>query len=186
MLSDIITNEGRQNSQLINEFLGNWWRILHFFLSFFIFLFQSQAVSDAMLAEIKECFMEAYDDNKDGKIDIREVRIVTSSWLHWTLFSCWNPNHNVYHCYRCYYCWWEGGWLWWLLTWCDMKGYIEFFVFVRKGNFLILSQDIFSDSFVSFHFWTLFIFHFDDTFFCFPSNLDTFSHFILCFVFIFC
>lgn len=26
-----------------------------------------------MLAEIKECFMEAYDDNKDGKIDIREA-----------------------------------------------------------------------------------------------------------------
>ncbi|XP_015792856.1 calbindin-32 [Tetranychus urticae] len=32
-----------------------------------------EAVSDAMLAEIKECFMEAYDDNKDGKIDIREL-----------------------------------------------------------------------------------------------------------------
>jgi Ca2+-binding EF-hand superfamily protein len=26
-----------------------------------------------MLAELKECFMEAYDDNQDGKIDIREV-----------------------------------------------------------------------------------------------------------------
>jgi len=33
----------------------------------------SQAVSDAMLAELKQCFMEAYDDNQDGKIDIREV-----------------------------------------------------------------------------------------------------------------
>ncbi|XP_074599575.1 calbindin-32-like isoform X2 [Brevipalpus obovatus] len=32
-----------------------------------------EAVSDTMLAEIKECFMEAYDDNKDGKIDIREL-----------------------------------------------------------------------------------------------------------------
>ena len=26
-----------------------------------------------MLAELKECFLEAYDDNQDGKIDIREV-----------------------------------------------------------------------------------------------------------------
>ena len=32
-----------------------------------------QVVSDAMLAELKQCFLEAYDDNKDGKIDIREV-----------------------------------------------------------------------------------------------------------------
>ena len=32
-----------------------------------------QVVSDAMLAELKQCFMEAYDDNQDGKIDIREV-----------------------------------------------------------------------------------------------------------------
>lgn len=35
-----------------------------------------QVVSDAMLAELKQCFMEAYDDNQDGKIDIREVRII--------------------------------------------------------------------------------------------------------------
>lgn len=28
-----------------------------------------------MLVELKACFMEAYDDNQDGKIDIREVRI---------------------------------------------------------------------------------------------------------------
>jgi Ca2+-binding EF-hand superfamily protein len=27
-----------------------------------------------MLAELKECFLEAYDDNQDGKIDIREVQ----------------------------------------------------------------------------------------------------------------
>ena len=33
-----------------------------------------QVVSDAMLAELKQCFMEAYDDNQDGKIDIREAR----------------------------------------------------------------------------------------------------------------
>lgn len=26
-----------------------------------------------MLEELKACFMEAYDDNQDGKIDIREV-----------------------------------------------------------------------------------------------------------------
>lgn len=35
-----------------------------------------QAVSDSMLVELKACFMEAYDDNQDGKIDIREVRTV--------------------------------------------------------------------------------------------------------------
>lgn len=32
-----------------------------------------EVVSDSMLAELKECFMEAYDDNKDGKIEIREL-----------------------------------------------------------------------------------------------------------------
>ncbi|XP_021966229.1 calbindin-32 isoform X2 [Folsomia candida] len=32
-----------------------------------------EAVSDAMLVELKQCFMEAYDDNRDGKIDIREL-----------------------------------------------------------------------------------------------------------------
>lgn len=26
-----------------------------------------------MLVELKQCFMEAYDDNQDGKIDIREL-----------------------------------------------------------------------------------------------------------------
>ncbi|XP_052759103.1 calbindin-32 isoform X1 [Galleria mellonella] len=31
------------------------------------------AVSDSMLVELKACFMEAYDDNQDGKIDIREL-----------------------------------------------------------------------------------------------------------------
>jgi Ca2+-binding EF-hand superfamily protein len=38
-----------------------------------VFLVSSKVVSDAMLAELKQCFMEAYDDNRDGKIDIREV-----------------------------------------------------------------------------------------------------------------
>ncbi|KAF7492950.1 Calbindin-32 [Sarcoptes scabiei] len=32
-----------------------------------------EIVTDSMFAELKECFMEAYDDNKDGKIDIREM-----------------------------------------------------------------------------------------------------------------
>ena len=35
--------------------------------------FFCQVVSDSMLAELKQCFLEAYDDNRDGKIDIREV-----------------------------------------------------------------------------------------------------------------
>lgn len=38
-----------------------------------------------MLAELKQCFMEAYDDNQDGKIDIREVKkkrlTKSSGWL---------------------------------------------------------------------------------------------------------
>lgn len=37
-------------------------------------VFLCQVVSDAMLGELKECFLEAYDDNQDGKIEIREVR----------------------------------------------------------------------------------------------------------------
>lgn len=32
-----------------------------------------QTLTDATLEELKACFMEAYDDNQDGKIDIREV-----------------------------------------------------------------------------------------------------------------
>ena len=32
-----------------------------------------EVVSQAMMSELKECFLEAYDDNKDGKIEIREV-----------------------------------------------------------------------------------------------------------------
>lgn len=32
-----------------------------------------EAVSDAMLAELRDCFMEAYDDNQDGRIEIREL-----------------------------------------------------------------------------------------------------------------
>lgn len=30
-----------------------------------------------MLVELKACFMEAYDDNQDGKIDIREVNLLS-------------------------------------------------------------------------------------------------------------
>ena len=33
-----------------------------------------------MLAELKQCFLEAYDDNRDGKIDIREV--MDTFWIH--------------------------------------------------------------------------------------------------------
>ncbi|XP_026467837.1 calbindin-32 [Ctenocephalides felis] len=33
----------------------------------------SEIVPDAMMSELKSCFMEAYDDNQDGKIDIREL-----------------------------------------------------------------------------------------------------------------
>lgn len=30
-------------------------------------------ITDEMLTELKSCFLEAYDDNQDGKIDIREL-----------------------------------------------------------------------------------------------------------------
>lgn len=43
------------------------------FLIFTLFLWILQAVTDAALLKLKSCFMEAYDDNQDGKIDIREV-----------------------------------------------------------------------------------------------------------------
>ena len=39
-------------------------------------------VSAKDLAELKANFMEAYDDNKDGKIEIREVKM--------SCFSCKN------------------------------------------------------------------------------------------------
>ena len=35
--------------------------------------FNFHQVSEEGLKELRECFMEAYDDNDDGKIDIREV-----------------------------------------------------------------------------------------------------------------
>lgn len=35
--------------------------------------FSLQALTDEMLTELKSCFLEAYDDNQDGKIDIREL-----------------------------------------------------------------------------------------------------------------
>merc|ERR1719295_1144964 len=38
-----------------------------------------EVISDTMLSELKTCFLEAYDDNKDGKIDIREIQRVLLS-----------------------------------------------------------------------------------------------------------
>lgn len=46
-------------------------------------IFFSQAVSDAMLVELKACFMEAYDDNQDGKIDIREVNKISRDFHYY-------------------------------------------------------------------------------------------------------
>ena len=43
-----------------------------------------EVVSDEMMTELRECFLEAYDDNKDGKIEIREVKawvVIFSSLL---------------------------------------------------------------------------------------------------------
>jgi len=52
------------------------WPALHHFLFSFVRFRPAlvKVVSDAMLVELKECFLEAYDDNQDGRIDIREVR----------------------------------------------------------------------------------------------------------------
>lgn len=41
-----------------------------------LFVGYMKAVTDEMLIELKSCFMEAYDDNQDGKIDIREVCVL--------------------------------------------------------------------------------------------------------------
>lgn len=41
-----------------------------------------------MLVELKQCFMEAYDDNQDGKIDIREVMKTCN------LYTCVGPVIN--------------------------------------------------------------------------------------------
>lgn len=41
-----------------------------------------------MLAELKQCFMEAYDDNQDGKIDIREVNKTGSNFIDWFNLQC--------------------------------------------------------------------------------------------------
>lgn len=47
-----------------------------------IFSLHFQAVTDTMLGELKSCFMEAYDDNQDGKIDIREVSVKCPHHTH--------------------------------------------------------------------------------------------------------
>ena len=48
-------------------------------------------MSDEALEELKKCFLEAYDDNNDGKIDIREVMIDKSIHILHTLTS---DDHN--------------------------------------------------------------------------------------------
>ena len=44
-----------------------------------------EVVSDAMMTELKQCFLEAYDDNKDGKIEIREVRCTQYFYINWKI-----------------------------------------------------------------------------------------------------
>lgn len=55
-----------------------------------------EAVSDAMLAELKSCFMEAYDDNQDGKIDIREVCVTFRTYDNNKF--CQRIKKNVIYC----------------------------------------------------------------------------------------
>ncbi|XP_035208744.1 calbindin-32-like, partial [Stegodyphus dumicola] len=56
--------EGRELDKFLREFVSS---------VNFTDVEPEQVVSDSMMAELKECFMEAYDDNKDGKIEIREL-----------------------------------------------------------------------------------------------------------------
>lgn len=53
-----------------------------------------EAVTDAMLAELKACFMEAYDDNQDGKIDIREVSKRVWIWRKIKIWTSFDLNFN--------------------------------------------------------------------------------------------
>ena len=41
-----------------------------------------------------KCFMEAYDDNEDGKIDIREVKITQSFTFQITVFNVEGRNED--------------------------------------------------------------------------------------------
>jgi len=43
-----------------------------FYQKFFILLF-FQLIPDSVLKELKQCFLEAYDENSDGRIEIGEV-----------------------------------------------------------------------------------------------------------------
>ena len=48
--------------------------LLHFPFSIFLFFPQQQAIPKRTLDELKRSFMEEYDVNRDGKIEIKEVR----------------------------------------------------------------------------------------------------------------
>ncbi len=45
-----------------------------------------------MLEELKQCFLEAYDDNKDGKIEIREVR---NTMLYFDFANIHDKGHQI-------------------------------------------------------------------------------------------
>ena len=53
-----------------------------------------EVVSDAMMTELKQCFLEAYDDNKDGKIEIREVKYFK---LSFSFYLCGRYRFSHYH-----------------------------------------------------------------------------------------
>lgn len=45
-------------------------------------------MSDSVLHELKECFLEAYDENADGRIEIGEVRTFDPNAMTvWTFSS---------------------------------------------------------------------------------------------------
>ncbi|XP_023210453.1 calbindin-32-like [Centruroides sculpturatus] len=68
---DVWSHYDKDGDGIIEIFETNNIFLLLFFVGSICFYFQ--VVSESMLEELKECFMEAYDDNKDGKIEIREL-----------------------------------------------------------------------------------------------------------------
>lgn len=65
--------------------------------------FLQQVVSDSMMAELKECFMEAYDDNKDGKIEIREVcAVISKSGRKLISIGIYNVTLLKQYSWKCY------------------------------------------------------------------------------------
>jgi hypothetical protein len=69
----------------------------------FVIYFSMNQVSGKDLLELKKNFLETYDDNRDGRIEIREAS-TTMIYLRWNNNK---PKYNYYFLkkkYRCLYC----------------------------------------------------------------------------------